>query len=423
GANYNCPSSKVMSCGNEDMFQNYMDYTNDGCMNLFTLNQRDRMHAVLQNSPRRASLVTSKGRLAPAIVSNDLGIKKILSPEAVACDKIVVPELLVRNYGDNDIFNFKVRYSLNGELVDSILQSVNLSPLDSIKISFTSLELGVEDEYYFEFEIVEVNNDIDANPDNNLKKIALTIPEQTLLPIYENFEVMPFAGTIYNPDEVYGWQWEVAPENEATNKALKLNFFDYQDSQGERDFFYTNVFDFVELESAKLSFKVAYAEYSGGSDDGLIVAISTDCGYSYPTEHILYEAYGRDLATAKATSSAFTPQGRLEWKKIDLDLHAYVGMENLRIAFIGVNDYGNNLYLDQIRIDGEPDLYHDLMINEFKAPPILCSPTFTPAIAIVNKGQTTINSFKINISSPSIEDFRSEERRVGKECSCRSAPE
>jgi len=32
------------------MYQNYMDYSNDACMNLFTVNQRDRMQAVLNTS-------------------------------------------------------------------------------------------------------------------------------------------------------------------------------------------------------------------------------------------------------------------------------------------------------------------------------------------------------------------------------------
>lgn len=49
-----CPSSP----GN-DMTENYMDYTNDACMNIFTLDQKARMMAVLQNSPRRNTLGSS----------------------------------------------------------------------------------------------------------------------------------------------------------------------------------------------------------------------------------------------------------------------------------------------------------------------------------------------------------------------------
>ncbi|MFM7747275.1 MAG: M43 family zinc metalloprotease, partial [Bacteroidota bacterium] len=57
-ANYGCPLTHA-SCGGLDMVQNYMDYTNDACMNLFTANQVARMWTVLQNSPRRNSLLSS----------------------------------------------------------------------------------------------------------------------------------------------------------------------------------------------------------------------------------------------------------------------------------------------------------------------------------------------------------------------------
>ncbi|MBX2842909.1 MAG: T9SS type A sorting domain-containing protein, partial [Flammeovirgaceae bacterium] len=42
-----------------DMFQNFMDYTADACMNLFTFNQKERAVIVLQNSPNRKELLTS----------------------------------------------------------------------------------------------------------------------------------------------------------------------------------------------------------------------------------------------------------------------------------------------------------------------------------------------------------------------------
>ncbi|MCE7064737.1 T9SS type A sorting domain-containing protein [Dyadobacter sp. CY326] len=40
-----------------NMIENYMDYSPDACMSVFTNDQKERMHAVLQLSPRRAKLV------------------------------------------------------------------------------------------------------------------------------------------------------------------------------------------------------------------------------------------------------------------------------------------------------------------------------------------------------------------------------
>jgi hypothetical protein len=39
------------------MIENYMDYSPDACMSIFTNDQKERMHAVLALSPRRAKLV------------------------------------------------------------------------------------------------------------------------------------------------------------------------------------------------------------------------------------------------------------------------------------------------------------------------------------------------------------------------------
>jgi hypothetical protein len=62
-ANYGCPSHpKSNSCGTTaEMFMNYMDYTDDACMNMFTLGQKTRMQALFATGGARASLLTSGG--------------------------------------------------------------------------------------------------------------------------------------------------------------------------------------------------------------------------------------------------------------------------------------------------------------------------------------------------------------------------
>jgi len=56
--NYGCQTYPSPSCNNvSDMFMNYMDYSDDTCMNMFTEGQKQRMLSVLNTS--RASLKTS----------------------------------------------------------------------------------------------------------------------------------------------------------------------------------------------------------------------------------------------------------------------------------------------------------------------------------------------------------------------------
>ncbi len=56
GASSGCPVGRF-SCGATNMVENYMDYTNDACMNIFTKGQKTRMQAVIELSPRRKSLI------------------------------------------------------------------------------------------------------------------------------------------------------------------------------------------------------------------------------------------------------------------------------------------------------------------------------------------------------------------------------
>jgi hypothetical protein len=54
GPNYGCPTFPHISCNNSpngDMFVNYMDYTDDGCMYMFTKGQVSRIESTL-NGPR-----------------------------------------------------------------------------------------------------------------------------------------------------------------------------------------------------------------------------------------------------------------------------------------------------------------------------------------------------------------------------------
>ncbi|MFY7731252.1 MAG: T9SS type A sorting domain-containing protein [Flavobacterium sp.] len=65
--NYGCtPTDSCPTRTGSDMIENYMDYTDDQCMNIFTLNQKDRINAVMNNSIRRVSLKTSTTCQAPS---------------------------------------------------------------------------------------------------------------------------------------------------------------------------------------------------------------------------------------------------------------------------------------------------------------------------------------------------------------------
>lgn len=65
-----CPNTVRITCGNNptgDMYNNYMDFTSDACMTLFSEGQKSRMRSLLKTGGLRASLLQSVGLKTPLI--------------------------------------------------------------------------------------------------------------------------------------------------------------------------------------------------------------------------------------------------------------------------------------------------------------------------------------------------------------------
>ncbi len=61
-ANYGCPTFPHVTCGNGtngDLFMNYMDYTDDACMYMFTSGQKTRAQSLFSPGGARSSFVTT----------------------------------------------------------------------------------------------------------------------------------------------------------------------------------------------------------------------------------------------------------------------------------------------------------------------------------------------------------------------------
>jgi Pregnancy-associated plasma protein-A/Secretion system C-terminal sorting domain len=66
--------SAPVQCGNRRMIENYMDYSDDACMNLFTTDQKTRMQSALTVSPRRIALENSIGCCDTCTVNTKLNV-------------------------------------------------------------------------------------------------------------------------------------------------------------------------------------------------------------------------------------------------------------------------------------------------------------------------------------------------------------
>lgn len=102
-AHFDCDVHPSASCSNNgDMFMNYLDYSDDGCMNSFTQGQKDLMHYTLSNNSRRANVVDTSN---------------------VNTTGFYIPEIKYdKSYGcENTTFNLNIV----GTLVDSVAWYLN----------------------------------------------------------------------------------------------------------------------------------------------------------------------------------------------------------------------------------------------------------------------------------------------------------
>ncbi|MBT2622293.1 M43 family zinc metalloprotease [Chryseobacterium sp. ISL-6] len=169
GANYSCNAS-IPSCDNPavfEMVQNYMDYTNDTCMNIYTNDQKTRIRAVMDNSPRRKELKTSNTDQAIPLFANDAEIKYDggCSIGVTNCGAGVL-RLVIYNRGTSNLTSAVVSYSFNGGTAQNYnwtgnlaqdKSSVILIPVDN---TITSSPVSVS--------IVSANGSADQRSTNNV---------------------------------------------------------------------------------------------------------------------------------------------------------------------------------------------------------------------------------------------------------------
>ena len=111
---YNCPNFPTISCNNGpngDMYCNYMDYTDDNCMNMFTAGQKAKMISVLNTT--RSAIKTSMGCAGTGIkpIENDFNVSLFPNPASTYLQVII---------NNTSITNLQVSvYNVLGNLVQT----------------------------------------------------------------------------------------------------------------------------------------------------------------------------------------------------------------------------------------------------------------------------------------------------------------
>ncbi|MBK8340918.1 MAG: choice-of-anchor J domain-containing protein [Flavobacteriales bacterium] len=204
---------------------------------------------------------------------------------------------------------------------------------------------------YEPFDVTLTVTDANGTSTRTIDDFITPAATDTAPPILEHGESqldVPWAWRVENPDQAVTWD-NVGPLQDPTypaGHAYKINYYLYN-APGQEDRLITPTINLAGNANSRLKFYHAYAPYGQGYDDGLRVEITSVCGAFWNT---IYTATGAALGTAPVTTEPWTPLLQSHWQLHDIDLSMYDG-QRIAIRFIGINGWGNNLYLDDIQIE------------------------------------------------------------------------
>jgi hypothetical protein len=174
-ANFGCPNTN--SCTDpspnpRDMVENYMDYTDDSCMDIFTEDQKTRMRTVMSVSTRRTTLPNSNA--CGTAVAVDAGISAIVDPSGSICGSSVTPIVTLRNYGSTTLTSVTIVSNVDGGASSNFNWSGSLSAgaTTNVTLPVISPSAGA---HTFNASTSNPNGTTDGNAGNNASSTSFTM--------------------------------------------------------------------------------------------------------------------------------------------------------------------------------------------------------------------------------------------------------
>jgi len=171
-------------------------------------------------------------------------------------------------------------------------------------------------------------------------------------PFEETVEVATFSPCWTVSGGTYNWGIVTGASGYGTGtRSFRANF--YSIPADSTLVLFTPEVNTSTLTNPQVEFDYAYAAYDDGAGgdyvDALIVYYTTDNGATFNSLTTMLGGLAGDLNTAPATSSSFVPTAA-QWATISFALPA--GTD--QVAFLGYSAFGNNLFLDNVKINEAP---------------------------------------------------------------------
>jgi PKD repeat protein len=336
-ATYNCNTFPLLGTGCSTtspgiMFMDYMDYSDDACLYMFTNNQNSRIQANFV-SPHgyRTGILNSLGCVPPG--GGPYALFSAVPTTICAGQSVTFTNTSL----DTPRFYY---WSFPGGVPDTFVGMTPPPVTYNTPGSYTVSLTVVRDTF------------------TNTKTMTnyITVVGSQHLPLTEGFQASfpPTGWSIGNPDNATAWTQSTTAGGYATSSSSAVFLNSTRTGVGQRDYLYTPILNFSNGvdASTKLKFDYAYARRistrTGSSKDTFSVIVSTDCGATWTT---IWSKPDTFLATAPNFSAGiFAPTGTQWATDSTITLGAYAGQPSVQFGFVNYNGRGNAMYLDNVNI-------------------------------------------------------------------------
>ncbi len=215
----------------------------------------------------------------------------------------------------------------------------------------------------------------DAETINNFVEISTNGTDIFYEQDFENGTFNQNGWSVENPDNAITWEISTVAGSTSGSKAAGINLFSYN-AAGQRDGLISPVLDFSGHSNIQLDFQHAHRRYSADYSDSLIIKVSTDGGNTFPFRVFAAAETGTGtFATNSILNQNFVPTNGIDWcfggdlgsGCFTVDLSAFDGESNVKLKFEIYNDYGNNIYVDNIQVSGNCFFAPEPPIADFSA--------------------------------------------------------
>jgi PKD repeat protein len=322
------------SCGSLDNVENYMDYSY--CSKMFTIGQATRMLAALNAGTAQRNQLWQPSNLAFTGVEGEgvLCMARFSSTAQSVCSGSVV------DFSDLSYHNVVERtWNFPGgqpETSNASNPSVTYTTPGVYPVSLTVSD-GTNSMVSTETSYITVL----ANP-------GTEVPFDDGFEDYQNLSASPW--TVVNPDGDNGFELTDAAAFSGQNSVRLVNI---NALSGRKDELVSTTYDMSGVSSIRITFRYAFAQRNSADQDRLRLYVSNNCGRTWSMRQQLRAE--TNLTTGGVMSGSFVPADAGQWGFSDVtNISSAYHTSDFRFKLEFESAGGNNLYIDDININGSP---------------------------------------------------------------------